>query len=156
MPQKSLAVAKYILDRRRNNQDTLSPMQLIKLAYIAHGFMLGWRGEPLLGEQVQAWRYGPVVPSIYHAVKDFGSSPVSDIRGAPGCWQFSPEEISVMDYVADNYSSWNGIQLSDATHQPGTPWSTTWGIFGQNAPISNDMIQNFYAGVINGGTSSAL
>lgn len=156
MAQKSLAVAQYILNRRGAIRDTLSPMQLIKLAYIAHGFMLGWRGEPLLDEQVQAWRYGPVVPSIYHAIKDFGSSPVSQIRGAPCGWQFSEEEMSVMNYVADNYSSWDGIQLSDATHQSGTPWSTTWGIFGQNAPISNDLIQHFYAGVINSGISSAL
>lgn len=156
MAQKSLAAAQYILNRRRAVRDTLSPMQLIKLAYIAHGFMLGWRGEPLLDEQVQAWRYGPVVPSIYHAIKDFGSSPVSQIRGAPDDWHFSEEEMNVMNYVADNYSSWDGIQLSDATHQPDTPWSTTWGIFRQNAPISNDLVQHFYAGVIKSGISSAL
>lgn len=41
MAAKSLAVAKYILNRQREKNDTMTAMQLIKVAYIAHGMMLG-------------------------------------------------------------------------------------------------------------------
>ncbi|MCY4000360.1 MAG: DUF4065 domain-containing protein, partial [Bacteroidetes bacterium] len=54
----------------------LTPMQLIKLSYIAHGWTLGISGEPLFNDTVEAWRYGPVVPDIYHTYKEFGHSPI--------------------------------------------------------------------------------
>ena len=37
-------------------------MHAIKLVYLCHGWMLGIYGRSLIGEPVEAWRYGPVVP----------------------------------------------------------------------------------------------
>lgn len=55
MSYKSLAVANYLLDKAKAKNDTLTPMQLIKLAYIAHGWMLGKYGAALLLEPVEAY-----------------------------------------------------------------------------------------------------
>lgn len=83
MAAKSLAVAKYILNRQREKNDTMTAMQLIKVAYIAHGMMLGVFGRSLLDEQVEAWPYGPVVRSIYQAIAGQGALPITDVRGVP-------------------------------------------------------------------------
>ena len=139
---KSLAVAQYILDQRRVMGDAVTPMQLIKLVYIAQGYMLGKHGRPLLEEPVEAWQYGPVVPSVYHAIKHYRSSSVVAIPGAVP-YTFTPEETETLNFVANNYGGHNGIVLSTATHQPGTPWHQTWCVMGKNAPISNDLIENF-------------
>ncbi|WP_131993555.1 type II toxin-antitoxin system antitoxin SocA domain-containing protein [Dokdonella fugitiva] len=40
-------------------------MQLLKLVYLCHAWTLGLLGRPLLREEVQAWRYGPVFPALY-------------------------------------------------------------------------------------------
>ena len=78
---KSLAVAQHMINRCTQAGDpAITPMQLIKLVYIAHGYMLGKHGRPLLDEAVQAWQYGPVVPSVYQAVKSFQSAPVRKTR----------------------------------------------------------------------------
>lgn len=143
MSKKSLAVAKYILDRRQEVGDSVTPMQLIKLSYIAEGVMLGKYGRPLIDEPVEAWEYGPVIPSVYHAVKDYRSSPVLKVPGAPKV-SFDDEERKVMDAVAKSYGPHNGIKLSTATHQPGTPWSVTWESVGKNSTISSDLIEDHY------------
>lgn len=40
--------------------------------------MLGLYGVPLIRDDVQAWKYGPVIPQVYHAgaVKDYRGRPV--------------------------------------------------------------------------------
>ncbi|SCU94200.1 Uncharacterized phage-associated protein (fragment) [Cupriavidus necator] len=156
MSKKALSVARYILERRKEADDAITPMQLIKLVYVAQGYMLGRHGRPLFDdEEVEAWQYGPVVPSVYHAVKEFRSAPVQWVRDAHDV-DFTAAEREVMDQVASTYGPYNGIVLSTATHRPGSPWSVTWDQFGRNAPISNDIIENFYSDLLKQPKHSAL
>lgn len=156
MSRDARAVAQRMLEACRAAGDpAVTPMQLIKLVYIAHGYMLARHGVPLLREPVQAWQYGPVIPSLYQAVRDYRAMPVDSIIGAPA-EQFSPEEERIISEVARNYGRVDGVTLSAATHQPGTPWSVTWSNHGQNAEISNDMIEAFYRWTLNQPTHSAL
>ncbi|HHT7640398.1 Panacea domain-containing protein [Pasteurella multocida] len=145
MSYKSLAVANYFLECASKNDDTLTPMQLIKLVYIAHGWMLGKYGKALLIEPVEAWQYGPVIPSIYKSVRSFRSSPVEFIDGYSSHAKilFTEEEKEIMNIVYDKYAKYDGIVLSNATHQPQSPWSQV----PVNYPalqISDDLIENFY------------
>lgn len=140
---KALAVAEHIFNHAKGLGYTLTPMQLLKLVYVAHGWMLGKHGKPLFTEPVLAWQYGPVVPSVYQAVKGYGSAVIQCVSGAPQI-AFDTDEIAIMDFVSQNYARVDGITLSSATHQPGTPWSQTWASRPQSSPISNDLIQNYY------------
>lgn len=152
---KAVAVAKFILNKAQSQGLSLTPMQLLKLVYIAHGWMLGRHGRPLFSEHVQAWQYGPVIPSVYQAVKQYGSNAIETINSTLDV-AFDADEQSMMDFVVKNYGSVNGIVLSTATHQPGTPWYQTWAVAQNSAPISNDLIQNFYATLIHQPSHSAL
>jgi uncharacterized phage-associated protein len=96
---------------------------------------------------VEAWQYGPVVRSVYQAVRDFRSAPVSQVPNAPLEF-FNPEEEAIMKEVAGIYGRADGVTLSAATHQAGTPWSVTWNNQGKNAVISNDMIESFYRWIL--------
>jgi len=51
-------------------------MKLLKLTYIAHGYYLGFFEKPLIENEVQAWKYGPVIPELYHVIKRFGNGRV--------------------------------------------------------------------------------
>ncbi|MGS8279341.1 Panacea domain-containing protein [Pseudomonas aeruginosa] len=156
MSQDARAVAQQILNECRAAGDpAVTPMQLLKLVYIAHGYMLARHGVPLIDEPVQAWQYGPVVRSVYQAVRGYRSMPVAYVPGAPPV-AFDENEISVMREVARIYGRADGIALSSATHQPGTPWSVTWSNQGQNAQIPNDMIEGFYRWLLSQPTHSML
>lgn len=155
MSRNACAVAQQILEQCRAVADpAVTPMQLLKLVYIAHGYMLARHGVPLIRESVEAWQYGPVVRSVYEAIRDFRSSPVTNVPASPE--SFSSEEVSVMRDVARIYGRADAITLSTATHQTGTPWSVTWATHGKNAVISNDMIEGFYRWILSQPSHSML
>src|SRR5258708_4614205 len=78
MPFPAKAVANEFLKLAKQDGKTLTPMQLIKLVYFAHGWHLALTGKPLLDERVEAWKYGPVVPSLYHEFKRYGNEEITD------------------------------------------------------------------------------
>jgi uncharacterized phage-associated protein len=147
MPYSAIKVANEFLRLARsgNPPRTLTPLQLLKLVYIAHGFSLVYMRSPLLSESPQAWQYGPVVPSLYYAIRQFGADPVSSsIVGDTDPQDLSDEAKELIAAIYKQYGHLSGIQLSNMTHQPNTPWSQTWNAAGKNAVISNNVIQAHY------------
>lgn len=149
---KPVAVANKLIEiaQLKGVDASFTPMQLLKLVYLCHGWMLGLYGRPMLDESVQAWRYGPVVRSLYDAVSHFKDKPVSyplkNFFGKPIHDSFSDQEESVIEQVCSQYGELDGVTLSRMTHMLGSPWYTTWHHHGQNSVISNDLIEHFYRG----------
>jgi uncharacterized phage-associated protein len=115
----------------------------MKLVYIAHGWMLGLYGRPLIHDKVEAWRYGPVIPPLYRALKGYRDRPVREQVRAPR-EPFDEFESKLISQVFDLYGRLGGIQLSQITHQQDTPWYNAWTYGGQNQNISTDVIQDHY------------
>ena len=124
-----VAIANYFINQ---SKDGLSLMQLLKLSYIAHGFNLVFHDEPLSKELAQAWKYGPVFPCIYHTFKyhppgknkRLGRKVEPDPNGHTPVIEsvFKDEESELMDGVYKGYGDLSGWELSDLTHEKGTPW----------------------------------
>lgn len=156
--EQAVAVANYFVDKSLQEVDSqflLTNMKLVKLVYIAHGWFLGLHGRPLISELPQAWKYGPVVPSVYNAFKSSGNQQITRpytalIVGQPDPYQLSddPEVKALLDRVWSLYKSYTAFQLSSMTHQEGTPWFETWhnqgGKFERSVPIMNGLIEKHY------------
>ncbi|WP_366513810.1 type II toxin-antitoxin system antitoxin SocA domain-containing protein [Planktotalea sp.] len=52
-------------------------MKLQKLVYIAYGWHLALSGKKLFTEEIEAWKHGPVVPSLYHEFKHLRENPIT-------------------------------------------------------------------------------
>lgn len=142
-------ISKEFLNLSKDEGSTIEPMKLLKLVYIAHGYNLGFKKEPLIVNTVQAWKYGPVIPELYHATKKFGSYPVD----ADFIDMFSPKQLSADDkhfvkLVWNAYKNLNGLQLSTLTHAEGTPWQKTYD-GGHFKSIPNTLIEEYYTKMIN-------
>ena len=147
-PQPSRTVAQQILWIRRKIPTT--PMHVIKLVYLCHGWMLGICGRPLIVEAAEAWRYGPVVPTVYHAYKSFGGEPIDAVPVDCG-GEFDGEQTELMDAVLRTYRKHSAWSLSAITHQPGTPWHVVYkGGWGEGAIIPNRLIRKHYEARIRG------
>ncbi|KTT76373.1 Panacea domain-containing protein [Sphingomonas endophytica] len=125
------AIANRILELRDAGEKPLTVMQLIKLVYVADGWATTLIGRPLSKTEPQAWQYGPVYPDLYRAFKRFGPNPVTAPATIPGTdvafkESFAPEEERVLAAILDTYGKLSAFQLSDLTHQPGTPWSKAY------------------------------
>lgn len=140
----SLNIANRFLSLAEEQGDSLTPMQLLKLVYIAHGWMYGLYGRPLISDEVQAWQYGPVIPKLYDAIKHFHSHPVQGRLYCEAKTPLTMAEDSIVKQVYDIYGHMSGPALSRLTHMGGTPWERTYvpGSFGK--AISPDLIENHY------------
>jgi uncharacterized phage-associated protein len=143
MPYPASAVANEFLKIAHNANVPITPMKLQKLVYFAHGWYLGLTNCPLINEPVQAWKFGPVIPSIYHALKKYGNNPIrglisdDDFYGETGFNSYvysiddGPEPSSnevvkkLIARVWEVYGGFSPVQLSNLTHETGTPWYET-------------------------------
>lgn len=147
---RPIAVANKLMEiaDREGPDRSFTPMQLLKLVYLCHAWMLGLYGRPLLNESVEAWRYGPVVRSLHDAIRHYRDKPVAHrIRSLSAKnlnETFSAEEESIIRQVNAQYGHLDGITLSRMTHMPGSPWHVTWYSRGKHLVISNDLIEHFY------------
>ena len=149
MEHDARAVARYFLEEAEFRGPTLTSMQVLKLVYIAHGWMLAIHGRPLIRERIEAWRFGPVIPTVYDAVKRFGSGPIDEPIEGPK-EPFTLEERHVMNRVYEVYSRLHAFQLSALTHREGTPWHKLWHDEQgreQSYPIPNHLIAEHYRNI---------
>ncbi|MEA9911597.1 type II toxin-antitoxin system antitoxin SocA domain-containing protein [Xanthomonas campestris pv. raphani] len=149
----STNIANNLLERAARERRGLTPMQLLKLVYIAHAFSLGYGRGPLINEPVEAWKYGPVVRSLYNQVRDYDGSPVNGLlQTGPNPWdrasQVDAQADQLLQSVWSSYGSYDGYQLSNMTHMPGSPWWITWNDRGGrnqfSAVIDDNLIRDFY------------
>ena len=160
MAHDALAIANYFLDLAKGSGTTLSPMKIQKLVYYAHGWNLAIADAPLINEAVEAWEYGPVIPSIYHAFKKFGSGPITEKASRlelpePSVIRFvtpavgDEETEEFLSAIWKGYGDLTAIQLSNLTHEVGSPWQKTYsenrGRKGTEIPDS--LIKEYFAAV---------
>jgi uncharacterized phage-associated protein len=160
MPYSAKAVANEFLHLAKDEGRSITPMQLLKLIYFVYGWYWAFANERLLDERVQAWKYGPVVPSIYHEFKSFGNEPINSFATefkpvhnggkfgfrieeprVPECEAFPRKLITRVWEVYKNYSA---IELSRMTHEPGTPWANTPNREVKGTTIDDDSIRNYF------------
>jgi uncharacterized phage-associated protein len=129
MPYSAIDIANYFVNRSIKDGPPLTPMQVVKLVFFAHGWNLGLTSEPLINEPVQAWKFGPVVPSVYFAFQGYGDRPIdkaapyfSFLSDAP---EIDEKDESFLDSIYDDYGPYSGGQLSTITHEEGSPWEET-------------------------------
>lgn len=122
----------------------LTPMQVIKLVYISHGWMLGLYGRSLINQEVEAWPYGPVISDLYQALKKHGAREATEGIAVEEDADFDPIETNLIEQVQKKYGGLHGLVLSRLTHSIGSPWYITK--YESDSPvIPNELIQKHYA-----------
>ncbi len=146
----AITVADEILRLAKKAGKFLTPLQLMKLVYISHGWSLAIRNVDLFPDRIEAWKYGPVIPDLYQATKHFGRNaiPFSAIDDEKP-HSVDDATLNFLGEVFKQYGHLTGIQLSNLTHKSGTPWSQVYeeGIYGIEIP--DDLIRNHYLSLLN-------
>ncbi len=136
-----LLVAEQILWLRREIDTT--PMHVLKLVYLSHGWTLGITGKPLINEHVQAWTYGPVIPSVYYEYRRYGRSPIKDPVIDRSDY-FSERQRGIIKGVTDLYKDAEAVELSNITHKRGSPWERIYGAGRVGVVIPDAIIEKYY------------
>lgn len=145
MTYSARRIANYFI--KISNYD-VTPLKILKLVYIAHGWCLAITDSPLIDEPIEAWKYGPVIQDLYDSFKHYGNQFITELARYP----YEEDEISTeyskfLNKIWETYGEYTGVQLSNLTHKEGTPWYKVWN---QNKPhtgsykINNELIKEYY------------
>lgn len=106
------------------NKEPMTPKKLQKMCYYAQAWYCAlYGGEPLFGDEIQAWVHGPVVVSLYHAYKEYRWNKIPKVAIAPS---FCKKTLNVLNAVWETYHSFTGNQLEELTHSE-DPWKNARG-----------------------------
>lgn len=119
----------------------LTPMKLQKLMFYAQSWHLKLYESPLIDDFFSKWKYGPVIPSLYHEVKHYGDRDISAlikniffneeikeeecVFAIPTLPHSDTRAYALIEKIIEVYGPLRGTQLSHLTHLPGTAWAET-------------------------------
>jgi uncharacterized phage-associated protein len=136
MPAWSPEIANEFIKLAATQERALDQLQLQGLVYIAHGWCLGFHGEPLTGDRPEAWEFGPIYRRLAEALAPYGcdhvtreisrgeafpNDPVRDID-QPARADLDEVEQELISDTFLRYSRFEASQLSALTRKGDTPW----------------------------------
>jgi uncharacterized phage-associated protein len=127
-----LELAKYFLylserDAQQAGDEAVSdmnPMKLQKLLYYCQCYSLGFTGQPLFGDPIEAWQYGPIVRRVYKEYQEYKGKyfPLDLVESPPNIDDYSS---AVARLVMRDKGKFSAIALMKMTHQENA-WRESW------------------------------
>lgn len=130
---KGIDIAKYILSKTKCTQ-----LKLQKLVYLCFADYLCDTGKELFTDQIYAFKYGPVVDTVFEKYKNYGYKPIeaekedinTTVSEMPAKSRIlfaedGTEKIISIDATLKRYGHLTAGQLVDLTHRENAPWTKT-------------------------------
>ena len=152
---QGIDVAKYILSHVKCTQ-----LKLQKLVYLCYADYLCSTGKKLFTDDIYAFKYGPVVDTVYEKYKQYGYKPIEkesenidskNISEMPSKSRIlfaedGLEKVQSIDSTLKKYSQLTASQLVEITHREKTPWSVTYkGSRILKQRLKDDVIKDFHS-----------
>ncbi|MFL9611102.1 Panacea domain-containing protein [Methylobacillus sp. Pita2] len=118
-----LYVAEAMLVAAKEQSRSLTPQQLVKLVYLAHGWSMALHDQPLIDANVEAWELGVMIPTLYRATQQFGREVIDPSLVGSVSARYLPENVhQLIRSVFEKYGHLDGPSLSYLTSQANSPW----------------------------------
>lgn len=142
---RAIDIANFFIDLSNSfEEELMTNLKVNKLVYLAQAWSLVRLNKPFFTESIQAWQYGPVIPSVYNTFKVCGANNIESICGEYNQNIFTPDELDLLIDVAMQYGQYTASALVNITHKPGSPWSNVYEEHKHNI-ISTDSIKEYFS-----------
>ncbi len=144
---ETIANCLILLASQEDEFEPMTHLRLQKLLYYVQGWSLAMRGNPAFGEEVQAWREGPVVSPVYQVFKEFEARPIGreHMTEEP---QLDREIEGFIRSIWEAYKKYSATELRRKTHTE-APWLKARGDTppngSSNNEITHDSMLRFFA-----------
>ena len=136
---------KIILRTDADKGDIISNLKLQKLLYYMQGYHLAFFNEKFFEDYLEAWTYGPVVPSAYHRFKEFGPKGIILDPNEYNEIELSADQEDMFEQVMNEYGKFSAIKLMEMTHKE-APWKEAFEK--PDKIISIETMKSFFAKLI--------
>ncbi|WP_370931084.1 Panacea domain-containing protein [Bartonella sp. DGB1] len=156
-------IANFFLEKARTEDIYISPMKILKLVYLAYGWVIALTKKKLFSEKIEAWGHGPVIPSLYHEFKCYGNRSIANYSniydldsGEIITPTLSKEERKsdtgkILNIVWESYKNYSAWQLREESHVAGSPWHKVYDCTNpySNPPLEDEDIRTYFERTIN-------
>lgn len=129
-------MAKYIISICEKEKNAITNMQLQKLLYCVQQRFLSETGVPAFDDSIEAWGFGPVVPTAYYRFGTFGVMPITmmyPIKDLNLC----KKDKKIIRSVVEEKLALSYWDLIDEITGDGGAWSRVYKNKGNRAVIPN-------------------
>ena len=117
----ALEVAKYVVSKCTNDDCPISNLHLQKILYYLQREYLR-NGEALFNDEIQAWKFGPVVSDVYYNYCGYGSLPIEENNVVT----INQDDVRLINPIIDEYKYKDPWELVKETHKPGGAWAIVY------------------------------
>lgn len=141
------AVAKYVINRCNVRNSPITNLKLQKILYYIQGYFFKYLGEAAFDDNIESWRYGPVVPSVYYEYCSYVSNEIQanyDLDDDVQKISKNKNDCKIIDRVVDACETLSAVALVNKTHQE-APWANSHedGLYSATV-ISTESIRDFF------------
>lgn len=132
----AVEVAEYIVGICIKDKKAITNMQLQKLLYCVQERFLRETREPAFDDSIEAWGFGPVVPTTYYRFSGFGVMPITMMLSTEKLSLRKNDKTIIRSVVKEKLALpiWN---LIDEITGDGGVWSRVYKSKGNRAVIPN-------------------
>ena len=141
-------VALYIVSSGRE----ITNLLLQKVLYYVKAISELFEGKSIIMEPCEAWKFGPVFPTVYEKYREFGKQEIEvNLSKEYVNELLTEEERNIVDYVINTFGIYSAWFLKDLTHHE-EPWIAARKGLSEDDASRNQMDENIikkYFGKIN-------
>lgn len=119
---KAIDLSKYIVTKCVRDGRPISNLQLQKILYYVQKAYLA-NGAQAFSDEIEAWQFGPVVPTSYYHFAGFGAMPISLDYGNVN---IASTDQALIDPIVEAKRELSPWSLVEDTHKPNGAWSQVY------------------------------
>ena len=139
----AIEISKYIIDYSCDKGKPTSNLRLQKILYFVQANFLISKNVECFNDNIYAWDFGPVVPSVYFEYKIFGGASIPSSGTNNKEYNISESDKQLVNEIVDQCNQYSTSSLVQITHSQ-KPWNEARTLLGGNI-ISKESIKRYFS-----------
>ncbi len=140
----ALKVASYVIWYCQQRSYIISNLKLQKILYFiqAQFLVFGNENKACFSDDIQAWKFGPVVPDVYRKYRLYGNAHIPSFDKEENFSEIAEKDKAMINRMVDRCADYTASQLT-ATTERTTPYQEAYAK-GTQTVITHESIRKFY------------
>lgn len=134
-------ICNWHINHFKNNNKSLTLLNLMRLLFISQGWSLALRNTPLFEEDIEAWASGPIIPKVYTLFRPQGYSITKSLEVDENS---NLLDVQFLEEIYKIYGSMSSSKLENLVKTSEGPWELALHMAGDYTVIPKELIKSHY------------
>lgn len=118
--RKAKSVANYVIAYGMKIGHPVNNLQLQKILYYIQVHFLKEKGIPFFKDEIEAWQFGPVIPTVYYQYAAWGPAPITMFKTQK--IDLEQEEKKDLEQIVKEKAVLSLLEIVADTNKKGKAW----------------------------------